>query len=181
MDLRCTFSFPAAYKPLQQITFWRNSKMKKGIIVALVAVLTLGLITAGVSAFSIEEDFEGNTEVFQALKDGDYEAFMDAMDEDTFNEFRKVEKQFHKPRHRLNPEILEALDSEDYDTFVETLEGLEKIPKIFDGVTEENFDTYVALHQAMQDHDRETAKALADELGLEKPKFLRHRYAPDSM
>ena len=155
--------------------------MKKGIIVAMVAVLTLGLITAGVSAFSIEEDFEGNTDIFQALKDGDYEAFMDAMDEDTFNEFRNMEKHFHKPKHRIPKEILEALDSGDYYTFVETIESFEVVPEAFEIVTEENFDTFVAMHQAMKDGDRETAKALADELGLEKPKFLKHRFAPRSM
>lgn len=155
--------------------------MKKGIIVGLVAVLTLGLITAGVSAFSIKEDFNGNTDIFQALKDGDYEAFMDAMDEDTFNEFRQIEKRHHKPRHRMPKDVLEALDAEDYDSFVEAVESLEHVPKCLEIVTEETFDTFVDMHQAIQDKDFETAKELADELGLEKPRFLKHRYAPESM
>ena len=35
-------------------------------------------------------------------------------------------------------------------------------------ITEENFSQFVAMHQLMKDGDREGAKAIADELGLER-------------
>jgi len=65
-----------------------------------------------------------------------------------------------------NPEqhqaMLEIMESGDYEAWLELMGD----SPMADKVTQENFDQFVAMHQAMQDGDFETAKQIREELGL---------------
>lgn len=62
--------------------------------------------------------------------------------------------------------VISALESGDYNAFVEAMTVNGKTPKLLEYVTEANFDKYVEMHELLKDGKKEEAKAIADELGL---------------
>ncbi len=58
-----------------------------------------------------------------------------------------------------------AIEAGDYEAWKSAVEDLGWDSKL-DKINEDNFDTYVAMHQAKQEGDYETAKQLKEELGF---------------
>jgi hypothetical protein len=58
---------------------------------------------------------------------------------------------------------MEAAMAEGYEAWAELMEGKGRISQV---VTEENFDTFVEMHEAMEDGNTEEAQELREELGL---------------
>ncbi|PJC36850.1 hypothetical protein CO046_03620 [Candidatus Peregrinibacteria bacterium CG_4_9_14_0_2_um_filter_53_11] len=81
----------------------------------------------------------------------------------------------HGPRHdpEVRATIDAALESGDYAAWQAAVsaaaESAEKQPRILEEINSDNFSTFVELHTAMKAGDRETAKTLAEELGLKGP------------
>lgn len=67
-----------------------------------------------------------------------------------------------KEKNAQHEAVKSALDAQDYDAFTLAVEGTPLESKI----TEENFDDFLALHQAKESGDMETAKQLAQDLDL---------------
>ena len=63
-------------------------------------------------------------------------------------------------------EMEEAFDSLDYQTWVELMSKNGRHPRVLDLVSEDNFETFVLAHEAMENGDYETASELRAELGL---------------
>ena len=63
--------------------------------------------------------------------------------------------------------LREALNSGDYDEWKAAIDSEERTPKMAEMITEENFNTFVELHEAKRNGDFETMKTLKDELGIE--------------
>lgn len=114
------------------------------------------------------------TTVRNAIETGDYEAWSTAMSaeisEENFN--RLVERYQNMSQRRAvmqekREQMKEAFESGDYTAWQEAISGLEKGPRFAGNVTEDNFETYASLFEARQNGDLETAKTLADELGLD--------------
>ena len=59
--------------------------------------------------------------------------------------------------------VEEALDAGDYDAWVELMDGRGRVTSV---VTEDNFDTFVEMHEAMEDGYIEVAQELREDLGL---------------
>jgi hypothetical protein len=57
----------------------------------------------------------------------------------------------------------QAFEDGDYNTWAELMDGRGRVTDV---VTVDNFDTFVELHEAQEDGDQETARALREELGL---------------
>lgn len=84
---------------------------------------------------------------------------------------RGVMQQMHKAGQFIhNEDVQNAIESRDYNAFVEALtnEGGNK-PKILETITADNFARFCDMHDAMQSEDFESAKAIAEELGLPTP------------
>ena len=75
---------------------------------------------------------------------------------------------YSEERHEA---IESAFESNDYDAWYELMTENGRHPRVVDVVTEDNFETFVEMRNARQNGDFETAKALAEELGLKKPGF----------
>ncbi len=71
----------------------------------------------------------------------------------------------HRRHHQPPAEVVTALENNDYDAWV-TATADKPIAEI---ITADNFDTLVEIHALRQAGDKESAKALAEELGL--PEF----------
>jgi hypothetical protein len=139
----------------------------KGPLLGLGAVFVLGLLAAGVFAFG---GFR-NEEAKAALETGDYDAFVTAAEnaqkerlpsEDQFNAM--VERHAAMQSHREAVEA--AINAGDYAAWKEAMENKPKGQAAEDVITEENFPTFVKMHEARQSGDVETADALAKELGI---------------
>jgi len=150
--------------------------MKKTPILGLAAVLVLGLVATAAFAMPFWGNGKGNDAVQEALESGDYDAYLVALEEQyqAFLENEASEEMFNQrvARHQERTQVQSKIDaamSEGYDAWIETVNSLDHAPPMMDAVTEDNFDTFVAMHQARQGGDWETAKALADELGFGRP------------
>jgi hypothetical protein len=151
--------------------------MKKAPIMGLMAVLIVGLVASGAFAVSEEEIVHVETEdsgLRESFVNGDYEAYLTAwenfyvnhkMSEDRFDEI--IDK--HQEMMEVKEEINTAME-EGYDAWIEVVESLERTPEFIEVVNEDNFETFVEMHYALQEHDFDTAKELSEELGLDEYK-----------
>ena len=164
--------------------------MKKAQILGIFAVLLVGLIAVGAFASPFGGKRKGGGMLYSndaaktALETGDYDAFVSAMEEqgqsgrfaelteEQFNEMversRQREEQIAAMQEARDA-IHNALESGDYDAWYAAVITIEPVPDLAEKITRENFDTYVMLHEAKEGKDWETAKGLAEELGLERP------------
>lgn len=136
-------------------------------IMAVLAVLIVGVAAAGAYAFGPRF---GNEEMQTALEAGDYEAFMEAVEDgdkpfvEQMTEERFNERVEHYQSHQA---IRDAVEAGDYDAWYAAMKEIEK-PRPIDVVTEDNFDIFVQMHEAREAGDFDKAEELAEELGLER-------------
>ncbi|MFC1656069.1 hypothetical protein ACFL3C_04310 [Patescibacteria group bacterium] len=81
------------------------------------------------------------------------------------------EKMEEMKQHR--EEVKAAVESGDYDAWYALMSEHERAGDILEKINADNFYLLEDMHQAIQDGDREGAKAIADELGIKKP--MKHR------
>ena len=156
--------------------------MKK---VAKFGIFALLLVSLVASAFAFTGRGLGNEAARNALESGDYTSWKNAMTaeltEERFNQMVERQSQMAEKRgvmqenfaekrnvmQEANEKIQQALDDGDYDAWKEAVSVSGRSSRIAEKITEDNFDTYVKMHQAMQDKDMETVKELSGEIGLE--------------
>jgi len=140
--------------------------MKRKSAVALFALVACVLTASSAYAFGF--GFQENEEAMNALEAQDYEAFIGAIGEtercERFAE-NMTEGRFQQmaERHETRQAIEAAIESGDYDAW---LAAMNSVPRITDFITEDNFASFVELHEAREEGDFETARAIAEELGI---------------
>lgn len=82
-------------------------------------------------------------------------------------------------------EMQDLMETADYDTWRAVVEehasemGREELPPVLETITADNFDQFKQIHELREAGDHEGAKALAEELGLErqghKKGMMKHR------
>lgn len=162
--------------------------MKKSIMFGTMALVLIGLVASGAFASPLgdygKRMAHGSEAIKDALKDGDYDAYLNAleetdrgpMDEETFDERSARFQEMEEKR----AEVTAAIESGDYETWLSVIEGSPMKDRLTDVITEDNFDTFVELHEANTDGDYETSKNVTndsfevDEL-LEKNAELKKR------
>ncbi len=115
---------------------------------------------------------EARAAVEAALEAGDYDAFIAAHGEDskigekvTAEKF--AEKAANFTEHQAKKAAIDAaIDARDYDAFVQ---AVGEDGKRLSQVNESNFAQFAELHDLREAGDKEAAKALAEEMGLQKP------------
>ena len=147
---------------------------------AVAAIIGAGLASAvGVSAFYDTAGFRGQVdaetrEAFnQALEDGDYEAWLEVASTEckqglTEERFTAMSAR-HTEQVERREELEKILDENDFEAWSDFISesddwGRGKISEV---ITEENFSTFVAMHEAIEAGDATRAKELREELGLE--------------
>ena len=106
-----------------------------------------------------EEDFEKMIQVHELKQSGDFEGAK-ALAEELGLPGKKMEK---RKGHMNKPEVMEAIEAGDYNAWKELMGDRGPAQTI----TEENFGTFVEMHNLMVAGDKEAAQALRDELGLQ--------------
>lgn len=147
--------------------------MKKTAIFGFVALFVIGLVATGAYAFG--ERALGNDDLRIAMENGDYDAYIQAFDQNDrgFMRHQLTEEEFNE---RLNRQDLgaehravveEALASGDYDAWLVAMEDAPRGNQFASLVTEDNFDEFIQIHEARESGDFDLAAELAQELGIE--------------
>ncbi len=135
--------------------------MNKKYIAGFLALMACAAAASGAYAFGgfFGNGPQNNDAARQALDSSDYEAFVEAISP------KITEEQFQQmaERNQAGQAIEQALEEGDYAAWVQAIESM---PKITDIITEENFARFAEMHEAMQNGDYETAKEIAEELGI---------------
>lgn len=144
--------------------------MRKATKFGIAALLLVALVG---SAFAFSGNGFGNEAAREALESGDYAAWKDAMiaelTEERFNQLRERHTEMEQKRAEMQEnmeQVQQAIEAGDYDAWVEAVADSPGGNRLTEVITEENFDTFVAMHEARQSGDLETARSLAEELGL---------------
>ncbi|MBN1156849.1 hypothetical protein JXA85_04480 [Candidatus Woesearchaeota archaeon] len=155
--------------------------MRKGVIVGIVALLLVGLVA---SAFAFSGKGLGNDAPREALKNGDYGAWKNAivsgLTEERFNQLRERESLSEQNRVQMDERRMRIEESmeQGYDAWKAAVANSPREMKMAEKITQENFDAFVQMHKALQSGDTETAKKLAEELGLSGFRGGGHRGFP---
>jgi hypothetical protein len=122
-----------------------------------------------------------NTALTAALQAGDYDAYIAALNEsdrpfmmqnlteEQFNERIAQFKELETERNvtmQYQTEIQGAIQANDYNAWYTAETGLEKELSITSKVTADNFDIYVAMHEAIDSGNYTQARELAQEIGI---------------
>jgi hypothetical protein len=139
-------------------------------------IVALLLVSLAGSVFAFSGRGLGNEEAREAMEAGDYDAWKESMTsqltEERFNQMKEKHGQMTEKRAEMQEqreEVQAAIASEDYDTWVLAIEDNPRENRFAETVTEYNFETFIAMHNAMENKDFETATELAGELGIERP------------
>ncbi|MBL7054347.1 hypothetical protein ISS05_01160 [Candidatus Woesearchaeota archaeon] len=166
--------------------------MKK---VAKFGILALLLVSLVASAFAFSGRGFGNEAARDALESGDYVTWKNAMiaelTQENFNQMAERHSQMGEKRavmmesreqryegmaekraamQEKKTEIESAMQ-EGYEAWVEAVGDSPRAEKLLEVINSDNFDIFVDMHEAKQNKDFETAKELAEELGLKNPGF----------
>lgn len=136
----------------------------------MAALLVAGLLLFGGAAYAfMGEPFWRTDALQQAIENGDFEAWkaaiMEQVNEENFNQMVQNHARMQE-RHQYMEQVQAAITAGDYNAWKEAMEQLEK-PPLTDLITEENFDLFVQMHQAIQEGDFDTANRLREQLGIE--------------
>jgi hypothetical protein len=133
---------------------------------AAIALMGTGLVVAYPGFGFTSED---RTAIQEAIENDDYETWRSLMEaqlsEENFNQLRErhMEMQEMHEQRAEKTAIEAAIEAGDYEAWVAAMGD----DPMTDKITEENFTTLVEFYEARQNGDFETAKTLAEELGIE--------------
>jgi hypothetical protein len=153
----------------------KNMKFKH----ALIPVAAFAVTVSTASAFSGSDfikhlNLELTDEQLKALEQAqeiredareDVEAVLEAAGLDK-EKMREVHDALHEARKAQSEAMKTAIEDNDYAAFLAAVEGT-KLGEVVD--TESEFKQFITAHELIKDGDREAAKVIMDELGLEKP------------
>ncbi len=149
--------------------------MKKTAMIGTLALLLVGLVAAGAFAFPFGNGKGEN--IRSAISAGDYEAYKTAYTANMMNETQfsdEVSRYQEREQNRAQMEekrqaVEDAISAGDYDAWLAAIEGSPMADKLKEVITEDNFATFVEMHNAMAEKDFDTAKTLSEEIGLDTP------------
>lgn len=139
--------------------------MSKKMAIAVVLAVCMAAVSG---AYAL--GFMHNEDAQQAIEAGDYEGFIAAVSAERNERFAEMmtEERFEQLQetYMAREAVQSALESGDYEAWVKAQEEMPRPPKITDVITEDNFSTFVEMNEALESGDMDSAKELAEELGL---------------
>lgn len=145
----------------------------KNLAIGLTTIATMGMLTVAAAAEPIgpREDFdpsktEDRAAMHEIMQERHEErlAELEESNPELAAEIRERHEAHRAEREERREAVKEAVESGNYEAFVEALG--EHVPE---DMTEEKFGQIQEVHQLLDDGDKEGAKALAEEYGLERP------------
>ena len=150
--------------------FVKVPKFSKKLIpvIAAIALLSVGLVAAYGGGFGFGGGMtdEERTVIQTAVENNDYNSWKTAMESQLTEEKFNQMQQRHAGMQEHRAAVEAALEAGDYTAWKTAVGSDGREAKMAEVVTEENFATFVKMHEAQKSGDSETAKVLAQELGL---------------
>lgn len=112
-----------------------------------------------------ENNFFSLVEAHSLMESGDHEGAQEILQELGLNGFFAQNGQ----RMENREELMAAIENGDYETWRTLVEAHPNAKQMLEVVNEDNFYLFTEMHDLIQDGDLEGAKAIADDLGLERP------------
>lgn len=154
--------------------------MKKQSKSLLIAVAAFAVTATGVSAHTgtrilnragLNDAQIAAIETARELREaGDLTGARDALVDAEISE--DVLKKISKAARKTKSTIRQAIEDEDFETFVKEAEGTPLADQI---VTEEDFQLFIEAHELQEAGEYEEAQEIFDELGIEKNLHQNHR------
>lgn len=137
----------------------------------LIPLAAFAVTVTGASAFNSEvlqkagltdDQISAFEEAKELRKSGDKDGARDVLEEAGID--MDVMERVRNAMHDQHEALMEAVENNDYPAFLKAIEG-SPLADIID--TEAEFKKFVEAHDLLKDGDREAAKAIFDELGIE--------------
>ncbi len=146
----------------------KNKKIDAKLLsfTAIAAVLGASFASAvGVFAYGgimggNNNDVDYRSDIMSAIEEGDYEKWSDLTDGKRTRIANEGDFEEMIERHSA---IEDAINNGDYEEWSNLMDGRGRISDV---VTEDNFDTFVAMYEAVEEGDYEKAQELREDLGL---------------
>jgi hypothetical protein len=150
---------------------------KKILGVGLVGLSMAGIALAANGEFGSQGKgmLQQNENLQVALDNQDYNGFISTLEEvNPRAAERMTEERFQGmvDRHEQRDAISDAVENNDYDAWVAAVSVIHEGEDISEIVSEDDFATLVAIHEAREDGDFETVNELREDLDF-KPRFGR--------
>lgn len=113
--------------------------------------------------FVNEETFAVMVQAHELAQSGEKEAAKELLEE---NGIHRPGKRGHGPKSEHHEAVREAIESGDYEAWVEALSSH---PNAEELISEENFATMQKAHELMESGEKEAAKELLEEAGFKRP------------
>lgn len=151
----------------------------------MIPLAAFAITATGVSAFNSDIlnklNLDLSTEQVSALEEA-HELRMDGAERDEvhavledagidFDTMKDVREATHEYRETMREKVHEALENNDYEAFLEAVQG-SPLEDIID--TENEFDQFMEAFDLRQAGDYEGAREIMDELGIERPGGFGH-------
>ena len=145
--------------------------MKAKSVFGVLGLLLIGIVATGgiAAAFGF-----GNQAARDAVEAGDFNAWKEArmveITEENFALLQQRHQDMEQRREEMEQqreEMYQAME-DGYDAWLDYVEGTPQGDRLLEVVTEDNFDRFVAMHDAMETGDFDSAREIAAELGLER-------------
>lgn len=115
------------------------------------------------------DNYDRKNALDAALEADDYDAFLSVLEEVNPNRAdRLTEEQFARmsERHQSHAAVEAAVEAGDYQAWVEAVSASPHGDDIAELISEDDFATFVEMHEARESGDFDTADELREELGL---------------
>ena len=145
----------------------------------LIAIAAFAVTTTGVQAYSAnildranltDEQKNAIMEARELREVGNYEEARDLLAEAGIDE--DVLRTLHQAKHEARAEMKAALEAGDYEAFLEVVADTPLADII---TSESDFEDFREAHQLRQEGDKEGAKAILDDLGIEREHKGHHK------
>jgi hypothetical protein len=124
--------------------------------------------------------FSGDNATATALKNGDYQGYLNAIDANwqtyrasiTQDKFNEMSQQYNNRTAQISTmqankkAVDQAIQDGNYQEWVTAINALGKKPAFADKITADNFAIYVQMYKAEQNKDWTTAQQDAQQLGI---------------
>ena len=144
----------------------------------IIPVAAFAVTVTGASAFNPDmldkldldlsnDQIEAFEEAHELRLDDKYQEAREVLEDADIDRatLKRVHTAVFEHRGERHEAMKEAVENEDYDAFLELIDGT-PLADVID--SESDFEKFIAMHEAMQEGDRETAKEIREDLGIER-------------
>jgi len=127
-----------------------------------------------------EEEFESYKNMLDAREDGDIETARSISEDIGLTEMREqrmeAKEALKEARTERRENVVNALEENDYDAWLEAIEGSPAEERMTEIINEDNFSDLIEIHELRVEGDNDAAREAAIELGIPKKHVFKNAW-----